>query len=205
VAISPDRGKLFGWTRPVRNWRKCWNRCAGKSKLGKDRGISQQADGARTRGDLEAAQAIIAKALDLDKEDSRVRAAYAAVVQQVEEAARLAKDAGSCWIPHAARLEAGILPPAMKLLSDVEQIDPSNPELISLLKQAKSGQEQEQRRRVVEQLQNEISVATTHEQLTTAAARVNIALERMPNEPSLLKSRGNCPADPGLRGTARSG
>ena len=78
----------------------------------------------------------------------------------------------------------------MKLLNDVEQIDPSNPELISLLKQAKAGQEQEQRRRVVEQLQNEISLATTHEQLTTVAARVNMALERMPTEPSLLKFRG---------------
>jgi len=78
----------------------------------------------------------------------------------------------------------------MKLLSDVEQIDPSNPELISLLKQAKSGQEQEQRRRVVEQLAERNLGGYDHEQLTTAAARVNIALERMPNEPSLLKFKG---------------
>ena len=160
-------------------------------KLARERieGYLRQADGARSRGDLEAAQAIIAKALDLDKDDSRVRAAYAAVVQQVEEAARLAK---TRQLLDSARSEMGSrrFTAAMKLLSEVEQIDPSNPEVISLLKQAKSGQEQEQRRRVVEQLQNEISVATTHEQLTTAAARVNVALERMPNEPSLLKFKG---------------
>lgn len=160
-------------------------------KLARERieGYLRQADGARSRGDLEAAQAIIAKALDLDKDDSRVRAAYAAVVQQVEEAARLAK---TRQLLDSARSEMGSrrFTAAMKLLSEVEQIDPSNPEVISLLKQAKSGQEQEQRRRVVEQLQNEISVATTHEQLTTAAARVNMALERMPNEPSLLKFKG---------------
>ena len=146
-------------------------------------GYLRQADGARSRGDLEAAQVIIGKALDLDKEDSRVRAAFAAIIQQAEKSARLAK---TRQLLEAARSEMGgrRFTAAMKLLSDVEQIDPREPEVISLLKQAKSGQEQEQRRRVVEQLQNEISVATTHEQLTTAAARVNIALERMPNEPS---------------------
>ncbi|MGB7601203.1 MAG: protein kinase [Candidatus Sulfotelmatobacter sp.] len=149
----------------------------------------RQADGARSRGDLEGARGIIAKALDLDKEDSRVRAAFAVVAQQAEEAARLAK---ARQLLDSARSEMGSrhFTAAMKLLSDVEQIDPANPEVISLLKQAKAGQEQEQRRRVVEQLQNEISAATTHEQLTTAAARVNLALERMPNEPSLLKFKG---------------
>ncbi|MFY9789710.1 MAG: protein kinase [Candidatus Sulfotelmatobacter sp.] len=149
----------------------------------------RQADGARSRGDLEGARGIIAKALDLDKDDSRVRAAFAVVAQQAEEAARLAK---ARQLLDSARSEMGSrrFTAAMKLLSDVEQIDPANPEVISLLKQAKAGQEQEQRRRVVEQLQNEISVATTYEQLTTAAARVNLALERMPNEPSLLKFKG---------------
>jgi serine/threonine-protein kinase len=180
LRLDPSSSELAEMLESVRRKKQARERIEG---------YLQQADGARTRGDLEAAQAIIAKALDLDKEDSRVRAAYAAVVQQVEEAARLAK---TRELLDSARSEIGSrhFTAAMKLLSDVEQIDPSNPELISLLKQAKSGQEQEQRRRVVEQLQNEISVATTHEQLTTAAARVNIALERMPNEPSLLKFKG---------------
>jgi serine/threonine protein kinase len=180
LRLDPSSSELSEMLESVRRKKQARERIEG---------YLQQADGARSRGDLEAAQAIIAKALDLDKEDSRVRAAYAAVVQQVEEAARLAK---TRQLLDSARSEMGSrhFTAAMKLLSDVEQIDPSNPELISLLKQAKSGQEQEQRRRVVEQLQNEISVATTHEQLTTAAARVNIALERMPNEPSLLKFKG---------------
>ncbi|MFZ0417413.1 MAG: protein kinase [Candidatus Sulfotelmatobacter sp.] len=180
LRLDPSSSELGDMLESVRRKKQARERIEG---------YLRQADGARSRGDLEAAQAIIAKALDLDKEDSRVRAAYAAVVQQVEEAARLAK---TRQLLDSARSEMGSrhFTAAMKLLSDVEQIDPSNPELISLLKQAKSGQEQEQRRRVVEQLQNEISVATTHEQLTTAAARVNMALERMPNEPSLLKFKG---------------
>jgi eukaryotic-like serine/threonine-protein kinase len=150
----------------------------------------RQADGARSRGDLEAAQAIIAKALDLDKDDSRVRAAYAVVVLQAEEAARLAK---TRQLLDSARSEMGNrhFTAAMKLLNEVEQLDPANPEVISLFKQAKAGQEQEQRRRVVDQLQNEIAAVATLEQLTTVAARVNMALERIPNEPSLLKFKAH--------------
>jgi hypothetical protein len=153
-------------------------------------GYLRQADGARSRGDLEAAQAIIAKALDLDQGDSRVRAAYAVVVLQAEEAARLAK---TRQLLDSARSEMGNrhFTAAMKLLNEVEQLDPANPEVISLFKQAKAGQEQEQRRRVVDQLQNEIAAVATLEQLTTVAARVNMALERIPNEPSLLKFKAH--------------
>ncbi len=180
LRLDPSSSELAEMLESVRRTKQARERIEG---------YLQQADGARSRGDLEAAQAMIARALDLDKEDSRVRAAYAVIVQQVEEAARLAK---TRQLLDSARNEMGSrrFTAAMKLLSEVEQIDPSNPEVISLLKQAKAGQEQEQRRRVVEQLQNEISAATTHEQLTTATARVNVALERMPNEPSLLKFKG---------------
>lgn len=149
----------------------------------------QRADDERSRGNLEVAQAIVAKALDLDKEDSRVRAAHIAVVQQVKEAARLTK---ALELLESARGEMASrnFTAATKLLNDVEQINPGNPELILLLKQAKSGHEQERRRRVIEQLQNELTIATTHEQLTNAAVRVIQALDWMPDEPSLLKLKG---------------
>jgi hypothetical protein len=180
LKLDPSSSELAEMLESVRRKKQARERIEG---------YLRQADEARSRGDLESAQAMIAKALDLDQDDSRVRAAYAAVVQQAEEAARLAK---TRQLLESARAEMGNrrFTAAMKLLNDVEQIDPSNPEVISLLKQAKSGQEQEQRRRAVEQLQNEIAVATTQEQLATAAARVKMALERMPNEPSLLKFKG---------------
>jgi eukaryotic-like serine/threonine-protein kinase len=180
LRLDPSSSELAEMLESVRRKKQARERIEG---------YLRQADGARGRGDIESAQAILGKALDLDQEDSRVRAAYAAIIQQAEQAARLAK---TRQLLESARSEmAGRrFTAAMKLLSDVEQIDPSNPEVISLLKQAKFGQEQEQRRRVVEQLQNEISAATTHEQLTITAARVNIALERMPNEPSLVKFKG---------------
>ena len=79
----------------------------------------------------------------------------------------------------------------MEVLSEIEKVDPSNPELITLQNAAKQGREQEQRRRILEQLQNEVSVASTAEELTRAAQLVEQALQRLPGEPSLMKLQGN--------------
>jgi len=152
-------------------------------------GFLKQADAAREVGNLEAAQAIIQKALELDKNDSRVRAAYSTLIQQMEDAARRAK---TRKILESARTEIGArrFAAAIQLLHEAEQIDPSNPEFLSLLNAAKLGQEQEQRRRILDEIQSEIAAASTPEQLTRAAESVNHALQRMPSEPSLLKIKG---------------
>ncbi len=153
-------------------------------------GYLRQADSARDRGDLEGAEAVIAKALELDSEDSRVRAAQGALARLIEEAARLAR---ARKLLESARREIGArhFTAAMEALAEVERVDPSNPELITLQAAAKTGREQEQRRRILEQLQNEISLASTLEELIRAAQLVDQSLERMPTEPMLMKFKGN--------------
>jgi tetratricopeptide (TPR) repeat protein len=177
LKLDPSSSELSGAIEALRE--KKW-------RYERIEGYLREADGARQEGDLETAQAVIAKAIELDKNDSRVRAAYAALVRQVEEAAGVAR---ARKLLESARAEVGArhFTAAIKLLSEAERIDPSNPELISLLNTAKSGQEQEQRRRVVEQLQNEIAIAMTPEEVSCAAGLVNAALAKMPNEPTLLK------------------
>ena len=49
----------------------------------------------------------------------------------------------------------------------MERVDPSNPELIRLQTAAKSGRDMEQRRRILEELQNEVSLASTPEELAS--------------------------------------
>ena len=153
-------------------------------------GYLRQADNARDRGDLGGAEAVIAKALEVDREDSRVRAAHVALARLIEEAARQAK---AKQLLENARREIGArhFTSAMEALAEVERVDPSNPELITLQAAAKSGREQEQRRRILEQLQNEVSLASSLEELTRAAQLVDQALERMPTEPMLMKFKGN--------------
>lgn len=153
-------------------------------------GYLRDADTARERGDLESAGAVIAKAMEVDSNDSRVRAANVALARLIEQAARQAK---TRKLLESARKEIGArhFTAAMEVLSEIETVDPSNPELIPLQTAAKQGREQEQRRRILEQLQNEVSVASTVEELTRAAQLVEQALQRLPGEPSLIKLQGN--------------
>ena len=149
-------------------------------------GYLQEAESARDRGDLDAANAVIAKALELDRDDSRVRAAHVTLARLIEEAERQAKIRK---LIENARNKIAVrhFTEAMEILADIERVDPSNPELIKLQSAAKQGREQEQRRRILEQLENEISAAATVEELTRAAGLVEQALERLPSEPSLIK------------------
>ena len=149
----------------------------------------QQAAAARDRGDLEGAEAGIAKAREADSDDSRVRAAHVALARLIEAAALQAK---ARELLENARKQIGArhFTAAMEALAQVERVDPSNPELISLLTAAKSGRDMEQRRRILEELQNEVSLASTPEELNRVAQLVDQALERMPTEPMLIKFKG---------------
>jgi serine/threonine-protein kinase len=153
-------------------------------------GYLREADTARGRGDLEAAGAVIAKALEVDREDSRVRAAQVALARLIEEAERQAK---AKKLLESARQEIGSrhFTAAMEVLAEVEKVDPSSPELIKLQSAARQGREQEQRRRILEQLQSEVAVASTLEELTRASNLVEQALERFRGEPSLIKLKSN--------------
>jgi eukaryotic-like serine/threonine-protein kinase len=152
-------------------------------------GYLQQAVTARDRGDLEGAKAGIAKASEVDGEDSRVRSAHVALARLIEEAARHAK---AVELLENARKEIGArhFTAAIEVLAEAERADPSNPELLKLQAAAKSGRDQEHRRRILEELQNEVSLASTPEEVARAAKLVDQALERMPTEPMLIKFKG---------------
>jgi eukaryotic-like serine/threonine-protein kinase len=152
-------------------------------------GYLRQVDGARQKGDFERAKLFIAQAIEVDKDDSRVRSIYSALLRQAEEAAKQAK---TKKLLESARSEVGArhFTAAIKILAEVEQLDAANPELIPLLNAAKAGQQQERKRRVIEQLQNEIAVAVTADEIGRALEMVNQALKTLPNEPALLQFKG---------------
>ena len=153
-------------------------------------GYLRDADTARDRGDLEAAGAVLAKALEVDRDDSRVRAAHVALARLIEEAAR---QATARKLLENARQEVGArhFTAAMDTLAEIEKVDPSNPELMKLQAAARQGREQEQRRRILEQLENEVSGAATVEEMNRAGQLVDQALERLPGEPSLIKLKSH--------------
>jgi serine/threonine protein kinase len=78
VKLDPSNPELTGRLEAIRQKKRSNDRIES---------FLQQADNARGLGNLEAAQALIQKALEIDQQDSRVRAAYSALAQQVENAA----------------------------------------------------------------------------------------------------------------------
>jgi eukaryotic-like serine/threonine-protein kinase len=153
-------------------------------------GYLREADQARDRGDLDGAGAVISKALEVDRDDSRVRAAHVALARLLEEAARQAK-AKKLLEDARKEISSRHFTAAMEVLAEIERVDPANPELIALQAAARSGREQEQRRRILEQLQNEVSLASTVEELMHVSQLIHQALERMPAEPMLIKLKGH--------------
>ena len=125
---------------------------------------------------MKSGQAIIAKAIDIDKEDTPVRSAHSFLLRRIDEMEQQAKLKS---LLEAARGELDVrhFTAALKILDEAEQLDPANPAGISMISAAKLGKEQEQRRRILEQIQSEIAAATSAEQLTAAAKRVDDALE----------------------------
>lgn len=153
-------------------------------------GYLREADQARDRGDLDGADAVITKALEVDRDDSRARAAHVALARLLEEAARQAK-AKKLLEDARKEISSRHFTAAMEVLAEIERVDPANPELIALQAAARSGREQDQRRRILEQLQNEVSLASTVEELMHVSQLIHQALERMPAEPMLIKLKGH--------------
>ena len=142
----------------------------------------REAESARDAGDLQKARSVIAKALEIDRDDSRVLAA----ARRIEELTLQGK-ARQLLQSALVEIDARHFTKAIELLKEAEQIDPSNPELILLLSAAKSGREDQQRRRVLDQLQNDAALASNREQIAKVLKSVEEALVRMPVEPTLLK------------------
>ncbi|MBV9622548.1 MAG: protein kinase [Acidobacteria bacterium] len=146
----------------------------------------RQADRAREKGDLKNAHLVMAKALEIDQDDSRVRAVFAALTRQVEELERQVK-VKRLVESARAEIDAHRFTAALDILNEAERIDPSNPSIIALLRTASLGREQGERHRILEQIQTEVAVATTVQELLNAAKLVDEALQRFPTEPMLLK------------------
>ncbi len=150
----------------------------------------REAEGVRQKGDIDRAQSMIAQAMDLDREDSSLRAAYQALVREAEELAREKKVRA---LLEAARMDVAArrYDEAMDALTQIEQIDPANVEFIPLLKTAKTGKEQAERRQLVDKLQRDLDLATSHDQLAEVSSAIQQAFARFPNDPYLVKLKAS--------------
>jgi predicted Ser/Thr protein kinase len=148
--------------------------------------LMTQADSLGQRGDWTGAAQVVEKALQLDQTDTKVRALHAEYSRQ----AKIAAQQGQIReLLGKARLELNSrrFTSAIEILREVGKIDPSQAEMESLLQNAVSGQEQERRRKLLEQIQTEIENCLATEQFDRATELVERAVQQLPTETSLLQ------------------
>ena len=149
-------------------------------------GLMTQADSLRERGDWTGALNVVEKAMRLDAADTRIRAVHAEFSRQAKMAAQQSQIRD---LLGKARQEISSrhFTSAIEILRDVGKLDPSLPEMESLLQTAVGGQEQERRRKLLEQIQAEIENCLAAEDYGRATELVERAVERLPAESSLLQ------------------
>lgn len=174
--LDPENTDLAGSLQAVRREKQKWEQIDG---------YLRQSDAARRLGDYESAKVVLKKAMELDNQSSKVLAAATALEKEVEEAERAVRAKKLIESAHR-EISARRFDAAIELLNQADGLDPSDPELQALLDEANSGQEQERRRRVVAELQDQAALATAVDQLQRVVQLVNDALEHMPAEASLL-------------------
>jgi len=161
---------------------------AKEKKRAQDEIISllAEADASRNRGDLTGALRTLEKALRLDQDNTKVRATYTEYAKQ----AKLAEQQGQIReMLGNARQEVSSrrFTAAIEILREVSKLDPSHPEVESLLNTAVSGQEQERRRKLLEQIQAQVENCLLADDYDRATELINRAVEQLPTEPSLLQ------------------
>lgn len=157
-----------------------------KEKQNKLNELIGQAESARRRGDYKTALASAEKARKVDKTNPRIIALCNQLTTEAEKAQRHAQ---AKVLVTAARgeMSARRFNEAVDLLRQVEELDPTHPELPLLLGDAKKGLEQSRRQEVISKLEEEVSQASNYEQLQQVAQSIQGAMAEMPTESRLFR------------------
>jgi serine/threonine-protein kinase len=149
-------------------------------------GYLQLAEQAKRLGDFTGAREIVDKAIQLDTSNSRLRAAYQSLVRQAESAAQQAK-LNSTLESIRGSLANRDYQVALELCERAAQLHPDSVELEELSSVAKNGLLEQQRRTLVEGLEDRILHSDTQEDAEAVAQLVRNGLETFPTDATLLR------------------
>ena len=145
-----------------------------------------QAEAARRRGDFKSAILHAEKARKTDRTDPKIVQLCNQLAADAEKAQRQAQ-AKVLLTAARGEMSARRFNEAVELLRQVEDLDPTHPELALMLGDARNGLEQGRRREVVARLEEEVSRALGIQQLQEVAKSIQSAMSEMPTESSLFR------------------
>ena len=164
-----------------------------KEKADKVAMLLEQSREARKRSDFGAAGHLIDQALQLDERSTDLRNERARIVQEAERANR---ERNLRQFSDAARnqLAARQYTDAIQSLRAALEIDPTDAETQQLFQEAIDRQEEQRRRKIIDQIVAEISDSIASEDLERALALIQRAQERLPGEAVLLQLKADAEA-----------
>jgi serine/threonine-protein kinase len=146
----------------------------------------EQAREARKRSEYDSARELIEQALLLDGNNPELLTERTRIVQEAEQAAR---DRARAQLTDAGRgqLVNRQYTEAIKSLRAALELDPTDVEIQQMYREASERQEEQRRRKIIEQIVTEISECILAEDFERAFGLIQRALERLPGEAALLQ------------------
>jgi serine/threonine protein kinase len=136
--------------------------------------------------DLEDALAAAELALTVDAESADAKKLHASIAHELAERAKL-KQVHSYLEEARKQISSRHFTAALDVLRQAEGIDPMAPGVNELVALASAAQQQERRRKELEQVSSEIEEVLNRNDYDEACARAADALERFPNDRGLVK------------------
>jgi serine/threonine protein kinase len=164
-----------------------------KEKADKVALLLEQSREARKRSDFTAANQLIDRALQLDERNTDLRNERARIIQDAD---RAAKERNLRQYSETARnqLASRQYTDAIQSLRSALEIDPTDGETQQLFQEAIDRQEEQRRRKIIDQIVAEISESIASEELDRALALIQRAQDRLPGEPLLLQLKADAEA-----------
>ncbi len=157
-----------------------------KARADKVQELLRRAKDAHLVGDLEDASAELEELLQLDPQNAEAQALRTEVKRGLEELARRKQLAG--YLDEAKKhISLRRFTSALDVLKRAEELDASEVRIHELETAARAGQEQERRRKELDQLGSAIQESLNHDDFRSACQKADSALEKYPGDPGLLK------------------
>ncbi len=152
--------------------------------------LKKEAREARHRQDFQAAANYIGQAIGLDANNTDLRNEQVRILQEQE---RLAKEGTRRKLKDVGKglLAGREYTQAIQNLREALAIDPTDAEAQAMFQEAVAKQEEDRRRKIIDQIVSEIQDQVFRNQLERALELINRALERLPGEPVLVKLRAD--------------
>jgi serine/threonine protein kinase len=149
-------------------------------------GYLHKAEQAKRSGDYTVAGAILEKAILLDTNNSRLRAALDSLIRQAETAAQQAK-LNSIVEQAKETLARRDYQAVLDIVQQAEAVHPDSLELQELAGAARDGIAQEQRRKLLQSIEDRISNSSSEKDAQAVALLIRESLDKSPSDATLLR------------------